>query len=66
MKWVTIKKTAVNMDNVDAFKWEEGQLYVFFNSEDSPTEWEDPNADLYRKLCREMEVLPVVEREIYD
>ena len=63
MKWVNIMTTAVNTDNMDAFKWENGTLYVFFNSQEKPDEWEDPDAQLYYKLCRAVYVVPVVMRD---
>lgn len=56
MKWVLISKTYVNTDTVTAFRWTRGTLYVFFIAEKEPTEWEDPNQALYRKLCSFLEL----------
>ena len=59
MKWVTVKKIHINTNNVDGFKWEGGKLYVFFNSDTDPAEWDDPDRDLYLKLCRQQGIRPV-------
>ena len=61
MSWVTIKKTHVNADNLDAFRWENGELVVFFNGDNTAQKWDDPNRELYRYLCRRLTVCPVTE-----
>lgn len=59
MKWVTIRKLHINMNNVDGFKWEDGKLYVFFNADKEPAYWEDPDRELYLTLCLYMGAVPV-------
>lgn len=61
MKWVTVKLTHINTNNVDAFKWEDGELVVFFNSDPEPAKWIDPDRELYLQLCRQQGVRPVEE-----
>jgi hypothetical protein len=58
MKWATINKTHVNTNNVDAFKWEDGELVIFFNSDEEPAKWRDPDRKLYLHLCRQQGVRP--------
>jgi hypothetical protein len=61
MKWTLIRCTHVNVNNVDAFKWEDGELVVFFNSDPEPAKWKDPDRQLYVKLCQALGVRPYEE-----
>ena len=61
MKWATVKWTHINTNNVTAFKWKDGLLYVFFIAEEEPTHWHDPDRELYLKLCRQQGVQPYGE-----
>ena len=62
MRWVLIGGDHVNMDNVELFRWDEGQLEVFFNGEYEAI-IEDPDKAHYIKLCRQMGVRPYEEEQ---
>ena len=64
MKWVTVKIMHINTNNLDAFYWYTGKLYLVFNSDPKPVILEDPDRELYLKLCRQQGVQPV--EELYD
>lgn len=63
MKWVLIENRHINMNNVDEFKfkWEDGVLVVFFNSNPVPYEYEDPDRRLYLRMCQSQGVRPCEE-----
>ena len=58
MKWVLICREHINMTNVDAFKWQNGTLYVHFNSDPYPAKYPDPDKELYFKMCRSQGLRP--------
>lgn len=58
MKWVKIGRVHVNTDQVQLFHWVGGQLWLYFAGKDSPTAYEDPDRDLYLRLCRTLGVQP--------
>lgn len=61
MKWVLINMTHVNTNNIDCFRWEDGKLYVWFVAEKIPSEWDDPDRELYLRLCRQQGIRPYEE-----
>lgn len=62
MKWVTIDKTHLNTNHIVAFYWCNGKLAITPNSANpKPVIWEDPDRELYLKLCRQQGVQPVME-----
>lgn len=58
MKWVLIKGSHINADNLDAFTWVKGELILQYNGDPTPYRYNDPDRQLYRKLCRLLCVLP--------
>ena len=63
MKWATVEKLHANTNNLDAFWWDEGELNLLFNSDPKPVTFEDPDRELYLKLCRQQGVLPVEDSD---
>ena len=61
MKWALIGRAHINLNNVDAFKWEDGMLHVFFHGDPKPESWEDPDRKLYTKLCQSQGVCVYLE-----
>jgi len=61
MKWAEIEGTHVNTNTVTAFYWVRGRLYVFFIGDDEPTGWDDPDGEVYLKLCRQQGIRPAME-----
>lgn len=66
MKWTTIYKSHVNTNNVDCFRWEDGLLLVWFIGSECPNKWDDPDRQLYLKLCRQQGIQPVEENDGQD
>ena len=58
MKWATLNRTHVNMNTVETFYWCDGRIVIAFVGEDQPAVWEDPDRELYLKLCRQQGILP--------
>ena len=60
MKWALVENMYINTNNVDAFKWEKGILYIWFNSEydSESTDFDDPDKTLYIRLCNQLGVRP--------
>jgi hypothetical protein len=63
MKWVDIKGTHINTNLILSFYWGDGQLIVSFAGDTIPTGWDDPDRELYVKLCHQMGVRPCEEVE---
>ena len=61
MKWICIKGTHVNTTRVDSFYWKEGHLCVWFAGQQVVTTWEDPDRELYIKMCHALGVRPYEE-----
>lgn len=63
MKWTLVEDMHINTNNIDAFKWKNGMLYIWFNAEcDSEScDFDDPDRQLYLKLCRQLGVRPAEE-----
>jgi hypothetical protein len=61
MKWVLIRRSHIHMDNVDLFSWWEGKLLVWFSGDPKSVEFDDPERELYLKMCRSQGVLPYEE-----
>ena len=58
MKWVLIGKRHINMNNVDAFMWERGTLFVCYTADPEIAEFDDPDRKLYLKICLSQGVRP--------
>lgn len=58
MKWVAIGDIHVNADNLDAFRWHKGVLYLDFQGCENGTKLYDPARVLYIKLCAQLGVRP--------
>lgn len=50
MRWVLIDGTHINTDNVRSFYWDDGVLYISYNTGNYNT-WSDPDKALYIRLC---------------
>lgn len=50
MKWVLIDGTPINTDNVRIFYWDDGVLYIYYNT-GSYNDWSDPDKAKYIRLC---------------
>lgn len=61
MKWVEIIGTHVNMNLVETFVWHDGQLHVFFHGDNKVTKVDDPDQELYLKMCRSQGIQPYEE-----
>ena len=61
MKWALIGKRHVNMNNVDAFMWENGILFLGYSGDPEVAEFDDPDRELYHKLCRQQGIRPYEE-----
>lgn len=59
MKWVLLRRTHVNTNNLDAFRWADGELIMNFTGDPCPYRYEDPDRGLYVKLCHFLGVRPV-------
>ncbi len=64
MKWVMIENRHINMNNVNGFFWENGQLVIVFNGDQFPARFKDQNQEKYLKLCHVMGVRPYEESEV--
>ena len=59
MKWVNVGKSHWNMDRVQAFMWENGMLYVWWQGEmENPEKYSDPEAADYVRICLAAGVAP--------
>jgi hypothetical protein len=63
MKWVLIASRHVNTDNIDGFYWKKGVLNIYFSDNDAVTCFNDPDRELYVKMCHQMGVRPCEEVE---
>lgn len=61
MKWILIKDLHINTDHVQTFHWARGRLVIGFTGEGRPWTWEDPDKQLYIKMCHLLGVRPVEE-----
>ena len=61
MKWVEIDHTHINTHHIQTFYWIKGKLLLSFVGRESMEQWEDPNKELYLKLCRSQGVQPYEE-----
>ena len=61
MKWVTINETHVNASYIHTFYWKNGVLALFFNGDKCPVKLKDPDGELYRDICRQLDVNAVKE-----
>ncbi len=62
MKWVQIKGVYVNTNKLLTFHWSMGQLWLWFEGDDSATGYTDHNRENYLKLCQLLGVRPVEVR----
>jgi hypothetical protein len=58
VKWVLLGARHINTDQLQAFIWSAGSLYLTFNGE-TVLRLRDPDRELYLKLCRLLGVRPV-------
>lgn len=58
MKWIRIKGTHINTHLVTTFFWRDGQLWMNFSGDVETVTWDDPDRQLYVKLCHDLGVLP--------
>jgi hypothetical protein len=65
MKWVLLNKTHVNTNTVTAFRWDDGELLLWFIGEEKPAKYRDPYLSLYLQLCHALGVRPY-EEESHD
>ena len=61
MKWIAVNGTHINTNRIDTFYWKAGYLCVWLAGSDDPTAWEDPDRDLYIKMCHTLGVRPCEE-----
>jgi hypothetical protein len=61
MKWVLIENRHININNVDMFSWDDGILFVWYNSDPTPSEILDPDHEYYTKMCRSQGIRPYWE-----
>lgn len=50
MRWVLIDGTHINTDHVRTFYWDDGVLYIYYNTRGHTT-WSDPDKARYTRLC---------------
>lgn len=63
MRWICIKGTHVNTHRIDTFFWSDGKLWVNFAGESDTTIWDDPDRELYVKMCHLMGLRPEEDEE---
>lgn len=61
MKWVEVKGTHINTNRMQTFYWKDGKLVLWLTGDWFPLEWDDPDRELYRKLCRQQGLRPAEE-----
>ena len=58
MRWICIKGTHINAHRVESFYWGAGTLRIWFAGNRTPLVWEDPDRELYVKMCHVLGVRP--------
>lgn len=58
MKWVKIEGTHINTNQIATFYWKDGRLEAWFVGDAVAAKWDDPDRELYVKLCQQIGVEP--------
>lgn len=53
MKWAEIQGTHINTNQIQVFYWDEGELRIHLQGDMQPIIWDDPDRELYKRLCRQ-------------
>ncbi len=61
MKWIVVKGTHINTHQLETFFWRGGMLWLCFAGDPTPTTWNDPDRELYIKMCHALGVRPYGE-----
>lgn len=59
MKWVTVISAHFNLDQVQAFYWSAGKLFVYWQGTTEPDTYADPGRFNYSRLCIAAGVIPL-------
>lgn len=52
--WFTIDKQHINLDQVQVFEWDNGELLFWFCGDDSIAKYPDPKKNEYHRLCSQL------------
>ena len=61
MTWFELTPRYINLDHVDVFYWDEGNLYIFYSGDAEGTRYKDTDRHRYIRLCEFLGVEPVPE-----
>ena len=61
MRWFFISGKHINLAQVQLFQWQNGRLWLWFHGDETATDYRDPSAEYYLKLCRLLGVAPSEE-----
>lgn len=66
MNWITINSRHYNLDQIQEFRWDDGQLRIGFEGETVFHNIPDPDRRWYHKLCHRVSVPTVEEGDNKD
>ena len=61
MRWALINSAHFNTYLIQAFYWAAGKLYIYWQGEEGPDGYADPDRENYLRLCHAAGVRPVEE-----
>lgn len=62
-KFVLIKDTHINLDQIRSFTWRDGDLCIHYAGQHFFVSWSDPDRNLYKELCYRLGVMPTEDPE---
>lgn len=62
-KFVLIKDTHINLDQIRSFAWINGELCIHYAGRHFFESWTDPDRKLYKNLCYRLGAMPTEDPE---